>query len=222
MAFPLTVRKGMFMNIPFGLFVINLLDKKTKLIFIIFSIIFISIFLFIIKDFQIMKDTIDNFSHFTNDNHTYIRGLMFYYGFNLFLEFFPLGTGAATFGTALSKYNTLDVYTYVGLDLQRIYNEEMNKLMGVYDSGLASMLAENGFIGMILIGIFLYYFFQFNKNRLDWYNYEIFKILTIFTILISLTEPAWQNGLYTVFYVINLLFIYTKNGQYIRQKEIYD
>ena len=214
MAFPLTVRKGMIMNIPFGLFVFTLLDRKARFIFAFFILIFISVFLFLIKDMQIMQDTLDNFSNFTNDEHTYIRGLMVFYGLTLFVEFFPFGVGSATFGTVLSKYNTLDIYEYVGLPLNRIYDEENNKLMGVYDSGLASMLAENGFIGMVLIGLFIYYFFKFNKNRLDWYNYQIFKIITIFTLLMSITEPAWQNGLYSVFYVINLLFIYTKNNLY--------
>ncbi len=214
MAFPLTVRKGMIMNIPFGLFILTLLDRKARYLFIFFTLIFISVFLFLIKDMQIMQDTLNNFSNFTHDEHTYIRGLMFFYGFSIFVDFFPFGAGAATFGTVLSKYNTFDVYEYVGLPLSRIYDEENNKLMGVYDSGLASMLAENGFIGMILIGLFIYYFFKFNKYRLDWYNYQIFKIITIFTLFMSITEPAWQNGLYTVFYVINLLFIYTKNDMY--------
>lgn len=214
MAFPLTVRKGMIMNIPFGLFVFTLLDKKARYLFAFFTLIFISVFLFLIKDMQIMKDTLDNLSNFTNDDHTYIRGLIVFYGVTLFVEFFPFGVGNATFGTVLSKYNTFDVYEYVGLPLNRIYDEENNKLIGVYDSGFASMLAENGFIGMVLIGLFIYYFFKFNKYRLDWYNYQIFKIITIFTILMSITEPAWQNGLYSVFYVINLLFIYTKNDVY--------
>ncbi|GIT98459.1 hypothetical protein [Sulfurovum sp. TSL1] len=214
MAFPLTVRKGMIMNIPFGLFVLTLLDRRSRYIFALFTLIFISVFLFLIKDMQIMQDTLDNFSNFTHDEHTYIRGLMFFYGVTLCIEFFPFGAGNATFGTVLSKYNTFDVYEYVGLPLNSIYDEDNNKLMGVYDSGLASMLAENGFMGMVLIGLFIYYFFKFNKNRLDWYNYQIFKIITIFTLFMSITEPAWQNGLYSVFYVINLLFIYTKNDLY--------
>ena len=76
------------------------------------------------------------------------------------------------------------------------------------------MLAENGFIGIVLMLMFIYYFFKFNKKRLDEYNYLIFKIITWFTILLSLTEPVWQNGMFTVFYIMNLLFIYSKNNIY--------
>ena len=128
------------------------------------------------------------------------------------MSFSPFGTGAATYGTVLSGFNTLSVYEYVNLPISRIYQD--GKLSGVYDSGLFSMLAENGFIGMILMFSFIYYFFKFNKQRLDEYNYIIFKIITWFAILLSLTEPVWQNGMFTVFYTMNLLFIYSKNNIY--------
>ena len=150
----------------------------------------------------------------TNENNSYIRGLMIFYGAFLFFEFFPFGVGSATFGTVLSQYNTLDVYMYVGLDLNRIYYK-YGQLKGVYDSGLFSMLAENGFIGLLFIFSFVYYFFRFNRKLLDPYNYLIFKIITWFTILLSLTEPVWQNGMFTVIYVINLLMIYIRKKQNI-------
>lgn len=218
MAFPLSVRKGMMMTIPFGFTTLSLLRGKKKFIFIVLAIIFLSGFLFIIKDTQMMEDTIMNLRDMTTaDDNSYIRGLMIYHGASLFLEFFPFGVGDATFGTVLSQYNTLDVYNYVGLDLNRIYYNE-GRLSGVYDSGLFSMLAENGFIGMLLMFSFIYYFFKFNKKKLDPYNYIVFKIITWFAILLSLTEPVWQNGLFTVIYVMNLLFIYTKNNIYRQNK----
>lgn len=210
LAFPLTVRKGMMMMIPFGLVAFSTLKGHFKVMFAIVALLYIGVFLFVIKDMQIMQDTIGNFQSMTTDEgNSYIRGLMIFYGFSLFLEFFPFGVGGATFGTVLSQYNTFDVYGYVGIN-KTYYNE--GKLTGVYDSGMFSMLAENSFIGMLLIGIFIYYFFKFNKNRLDSYNYITFKIITWFTLLLSLTEPAWQNGMFTVFYVINLLIIYSKNN----------
>jgi len=212
LAFILSTRKGMFINIPFGVLVLSLFNKKQKFFILIFLSIFLSIFLYLIKDMQIFIDTQQNIYDMNDPETSYIRGLMVYNGINLFIEFFPFGVGNATFGTLLSQYNTFDVYQYVGLDLTRIYHD--NSLHGVYDSGLASMLAENGFIGMIIIFLFIYYFFKFNKRKLDPYNYIIFKILTIFTILLSITEPNWQNGLFSVFYIINLLYIYTKNNQY--------
>jgi hypothetical protein len=213
-AFPLTVRKGMMMVIPFGLTTFLLLKGKKKYLFIVLAFSFLALFLFIIKDSEMMQDTLRNFGSMTNDeDNSYIRGLMIFYGFSLFLEFFPFGVGNATFGTVLSQFNTLEVYSYVGLNLESIYYKT-NKLSGVYDSGFFSMLAENGFIGTLLIFSFIYYFFKINKRRLDDYNYLIFKIITWYAIILSLTEPVWQNGMFTVIYVINLLFIYTKNNIY--------
>ena len=138
---------------------------------------------------------------------------MVFYGYGIFLEFFPFGSGAATFGTVLSQFNTLAVYEYVNLDMDRIYYNK-GQLDGVYDSGLFSMLAENGFIGIFLMFLLIYYFFKLNKAKLDTYNYMIFKIITWFALLLSITEPVWQNGLFTVMYTINLLLIYTRNNQY--------
>jgi len=214
MAFPLSVRKGMMMIFPFGLTAFSQLRGSKKIVFALIAVVFIILFLFIIKDTQIMQDTLQNINDMTTDDgNSYIRGLMIFYGASLFWEFFPFGVGNATFGTVLSQYNTLDVYSYVGLRLDWLTKQD-GTLSGVYDSGLFSMMAENGFIGMLLMFSFIYYFFKFNRNRLDPYNYLIFKIITWFAILLSLTEPVWQNGMFTVVYVINLLFIYTKNNLY--------
>ncbi len=214
MAFPLSVRKGMMMIFPFGLTAFAQLRGLNKIVFALIAVVFIIIFLYIIKDTQIMLDTLQNIKNMTSDeDNRYIRGLMIYHGALLFVEFFPFGTGGATFGTVLSQFNTLDVYTYVGLHLDLITRND-DTLTGVYDSGLFSMMAENGFIGILLMFSFIYYFFKFNKNRLDNYNYIVFKIITWFAILLSLTEPAWQNGIFTVIYVINLLFIYATNNIY--------
>ena len=213
LAFPLTVRKGLMINLPFGYIILEKYQKYQKVLFVTVSTLFAILFLYFIKDLEIFQDTLDNFKNFTHDQHTYIRGLMVFYGYGIFLEFFPFGSGAATFGTVLSQFNTLAVYEYVNLDMDRIYYNK-GQLDGVYDSGLFSMLAENGFIGIFLMFLLIYYFFKLNKAKLDTYNYMIFKIITWFALLLSITEPVWQNGLFTVMYTINLLLIYTRNNQY--------
>lgn len=210
--FPFTVRKGMMMMIPYGYFVFNLISSRYKLVLLIFMVFLTFGLWLLLKDAAIVEDTLGNISNFTKGDHHYIRGLMIFHGFSLFVENFPFGVGGATFGTVLSKYNTLEVYSYVGVP--RYFYDTTNELTGVYDSGIASMLAEGGFIGMVIIILFLFYFFKFIKDYLDWYNYQIFKIITGFTIILSLTEPVWQNGLFASFYVVNLLLIYTKNNEF--------
>ena len=211
-SYPLSVRKTMFMSLPFCLFVLSRLPKHKSMLFGFLVIVSLGVFSFFVKDTNLVAMTQENFSKFAHDDHGYIRGLMFFYGLSMFWEYFPLGLGSATFGTVLSTYNTLSVYEFVGLSVDGIHDGV--NLDGIYDSGIASFLAENGFIGSLFAFAFIYYFVRFNKSMLDSYSYEIFKILTLFTIIVSLIGPAWQNGLYTVFYVINVLLIYTRNNQY--------
>lgn len=155
-AFPLSVRKGMMMIIPFGFTTLTLLKGRKKFLFSILAVFFLIIFLFTIRNTQMFEDTLMNFSQMTTaEDNSYIRGLMIFHGLNLFIDFFPLGVGNATFGTVLSQYNTLEVYDYVNLPLDRIYYNS-GRLEGVYDSGMFSMLAENGFTGMLLIICFIF------------------------------------------------------------------
>lgn len=210
MAFPLTVRKGLLMSIPFGVYALSRLRGKNKFGFVLISLAFLFLSLYYIRDMMIFKDTVSNFVDFTHSDHSYIRGLMIFYGFSLFLEFFPFGTGNATFGTVLSQYNTLEVYKYVGLDLDRIFYSQ-GRLTGVYDSGFFSMLAENGFLGMVIMFVFIFYFFKFNKVRLGAGNYLIFKIITWFILLLSIIEPVWQNGMLAVTYSMNILYLHCRD-----------
>ena len=153
-----------------------------------------------------------------NPETSYARGIMVYHGWWLFFHFFPFGTGNASFGSVLSEYNTFDVYNYVGLNMERFYYKS-GYLQGIYDGGISSLAAENGFIGFLLIIIFIYYYFKFFKKFFYDYNYQVFKVITWFTIILSLTEPNWQNGMYSVFYLITLLYIYAKNYKFKAKKE---
>ncbi|GAB4270268.1 MAG: hypothetical protein Kow0029_06840 [Candidatus Rifleibacteriota bacterium] len=162
-----------------------------------------------------VRDTVMNLKYMiTSKDNTYIRGLMIFHGVSLFLQFFPLGVGSATFGSVLSLHNTLEVYNYVGLGKNLEWlTDESGKVYGIFDSGLASIMAENGFIGMAFIVGMIFYFFKFNKERLSKRNFFVFKIITLYAVFLSFTEPAWQNGYFTIFYVVNMLHIYAVNGK---------
>ncbi|MCY1459474.1 hypothetical protein D9M71_769540 [compost metagenome] len=84
----------------------------------------------------------------------------------------------------------------------------------MYDSGISAFIAESGFIGLVLAALIIKEFFNYNKRHLDSYNYKVFKIITYFALILSITEPVWQNGFFTTFYTSSLLYIYTKNHRY--------
>jgi len=211
-AFPLTVRKGLFMIVPYGVYVLSLLKPSNRMIFSVAASLFLIAFISVIANTEMMTDTLNNFDNFFSDDHSYIRGLIVYYGYHLFLDFFPFGVGNGLYGTVFSNMN-LSVYEYVGLNPYRLMRDD-GTLSGVYDSGVSALMAESGFIGMILVVAFIINFFKYNKKRLDIHGYRIFKVITFFAILLSLTEPVWQNGFFTTFYISCLLYIYSKNNKF--------
>ena len=211
-AFPLTARKGLFMIIPYGNYILSLLSRPKKIIFIIVATVFLAGFVFFASNTMMYSDTKQNLSYFFSDDHAYLRGLIVYHGFSLFIDFFPFGVGNGLYGTFFSNFN-FSVYKYVGLD-PSIFIRDNGALSAVYDSGLAALLAESGFFGFMIISRLIFTFFKYNKTHLDSHNYQIFKVITIFALILSLTEPVWQNGFFTTFYVSCLLYIYIKNNKY--------
>lgn len=206
MAFPLTVRKGLFILIPYSIHVISTLGRRNKIVVTLSFIIFFFSALYALQGTKIYEDTTSNLLNLFSDDHAYIRGLIFYRGIGLFQDFFPFGVGNGLFGTVFSATNT-SVYTYLGFDISFITAEDGN-LAGVYDSGISSFLAESGFFGLIIIIFIISDFYKINKRLLIAENYAVFKIITAFAIILSLTEPVWQNGFFTTFYTISLLYIH--------------
>lgn len=92
-----------------------------------------------------VTETISNISQFANVNLSqYIRVIMVYYGFVLGFDFFPIGAGPGTFGTVMSANSP--AYDALGLSSMRFFQE----MSGVYDSNLASIIGEYGFLGLIV------------------------------------------------------------------------
>lgn len=142
---------------------------------------------------QIINSTISDFSHFYNiDDTKYIRVIMLYYGFWLALEYFPIGVGAGNYGTALSKDS--QVYSDLGISHLEFFKD----FWGVFDSNLASLLGEYGFILSILI-ILAYFrlilasdsmFCAAASSRI--YSIEN-TLIFLFSVLILLTNPLFMH-----------------------------
>ncbi|MGJ7562529.1 hypothetical protein ACSFBM_01590 [Variovorax sp. GB1R11] len=95
------------------------------------------------------QETLRNFSEFESiDQSQYIRFIMVYYGAYLSAINFPVGVGPANFGTVLSANSP--VYEQLGLSGSRFFQE----LAGIYDSNIASVLGEYGFLGVLTFGYF--------------------------------------------------------------------
>jgi hypothetical protein len=132
---------------------------------------------------------------------------MIYNGTSLAVSHFPFGTGAATFGTVLSKYNTLEVYQKVSIPSFWYEGEELS---GVYDSGFFSLLAENGFVGIVVMILVMIYFSKYLAARVNANGKGILDVLAITMVLWSVTEPVIQNGIFTVIYTTLIVYVVSK------------
>lgn len=97
-----------------------------------------------------VSETVSNFSEFSViESSEYIRFIMLYYGFVLAVQYFPFGVGAGGFGTVMSSDSP--IYAMLGLSRIRFFEE----MVGVFDSNIASIMGEYGFLGVALFALLL-------------------------------------------------------------------
>ena len=204
----LTVRKNLVSIIVVFFSFIREVKTFQRLFASFLLLISFFLLIFLAYIYGIFDDLIGGF---LDDDTSYIRILMFTNGFRLMVDFFPFGVGSGTFGTLMSNFNTLEVYEYVGINLRHYTNID-GSLRGVYDCGFSSFIAENGFIGfLIIVGLITGINTSF-KALFTVTNYKIYYILILFTLLLTFSEPIAQSGFYTVFFMVNLLKInFNKN-----------
>jgi hypothetical protein len=210
------VRKPIFMTVPLGyyLYKYGFFSIKNRFFFQ-FAVSISIVGIILITSTDVIDKTVNNLSGFSNPESGYIRGLMFFHGVSLFFTNFPFGVSAATFGSNLSIFNTMSVYEVTGLASTRFLRGE--DVFGIFDSGLASFIAEFGFIGLIS-----YYFFikEYLTTLENAYKVSLqVKMLTIYILIITIFAPGIFNGTTTAIYC--LLSMYLFNEQTSRKKEIF-
>ena len=178
-----------------------------KYFLIILAFLSISLSYSLLKDTEFYKITARNFQDTVDmESSNYIRGIMIYYGINIAVENFPIGTGAASFGTVMSEGSP--VYAKLGLDKMDFFIE----MAGIYDSNIASILGEFGFSGLVL---FIYLFFMIYRNidkkisNID--NYEHYKryyqsvliLVLLYSVSMGIIMNSYNGALFALF--LNLL-----------------
>lgn len=114
------------------------------------------------------SESVLNVSQIFNIEDTkYVRALVIYYGFYIAALYFPLGAGAASYGTVMSAGSP--VYAILGLDRNPFFEQQI----GIYDSGLAAVAGEYGAIGITVFFVLTYKLFSylFNRNKLLTYTF---------------------------------------------------
>ena len=211
-----------WIKLALGLLVIILADTRTamlatailltgfywdyiyKNIIFFFSFIFLGLTaVFCILLFTDLPDTImRNISmSYSLDTH-YIRGLMFYMSILIFYQYFPIGTGAGTFGSYFSFGS--QVYKDFGVSDRYYFVNEM----GIYDSNFASILGEYGLMGIIMY----YLLFKFTLRHMRFKsiqkrNPSMLKPLLWVFIFFCISNPMITNSVYIILSVVGFLLI---------------
>lgn len=139
---------------------------------------------------------IENVTELSANESRYIRWLMSYYGTELALNNFPIGTGAATFGTALSHESP--IYHEVGIaDLPTVSGGG-----GIHDSNYGSISGEFGFIGLFIFyglgSYILIYIFQKWKPLFvrPYGHWQFIIALVIICIVSTFFRPLFLSSYY--------------------------
>jgi hypothetical protein len=176
----------------------QVIRKNYRLILSGFLLVFLGL-LYTIFYTSLFDSIIDNINDTLDINSHYIRGNMIYLSGLIVMDYFPIGTGAATFGSVLSDDAVYELYGQAN----RYYfaNE-----IGIYDSNLASIIGEYGFIGILFfIGMFKY-LYKYLKSFAEYKT----LLLTLFVIFIfySSTNPMLTNNAYAILSsIVMVLFV---------------
>ncbi len=106
------------------------------------------------------------------------RGRLYYNGFNIAKDFFPLGSGFATFGTEFSRRYYSIIYDMY--NLSNVYGFSRMYPYFIADTMWPAIMGEAGFLGAIVYMIgFVQMYFMVLKGQFDKYmKMLLFSILT--------------------------------------------
>lgn len=163
-----------------------------------------------LSDSNLYHMTIDDLSKFDNPDHYYIRGRMFYHGFELLLRFFPFGSSLGTFGSVTSLVNG-NGELYAEFGLMHWYERGQ----GIYDSMIGSIAGESGFVGLLLFFIATITFYKSIVNELSPYYKFLFRVVFSFVVFSFFLGPLIQDGIGAAMLTLFIGYIYV-NGVNIK------
>ena len=144
---------------------------------------------------DIVQLTIENLSQFNSETE-YIRGLIVFNAFVLCLQYFPFGSGAATYGSIMSKDS--EVYSSLGMNV----NNFEGKMQAIFDSNFATIIGEFGLIGILIFTYLIYKLWKMVSVKSELREYYL--ICFIAMVLFSLTNPTLMNGYQSLLFAIML------------------
>jgi len=163
--------------------------RHTRIFLSFVVVLLVSLTLFLTFSNTLETILINLQGSFSLDSY-YIRGIIINMAIQITYLHFPIGTGAATFGTVLSDGSP--VYEYFGVAKRYFFVEKK----GIYDSSVASIVGEYGFIGICFYSLLLYYLWRFLKTMSPNARNSLWGSLFLAFIFYSVTNPTFTNNIY--------------------------
>ncbi len=178
--------------------------KNARMFLSFFIVMAVSLLLFLSFSNVISILLINLAGSFSLDSY-YIRGIIINMALQITYLHFPIGTGAATFGTVLSDNSP--VYEYFGVAHRSFFLEKR----GIYDSAFASILGEYGLIGILFYGKILYFLKRFLLSFSSIHKNIMLNALFMAFLFYSLTNPVLTNNIY-IFLSIPIFMDFIRPG----------
>ncbi len=179
------------------------MTKKMLVITLGVSVLFVS------GDLQFLIDkTLYNISLTVDSSHQveYVRWTLLKTGFDLAVDNFPIGTGAATYGSAFSRDSI--VYLQEGLASINAFASYNN----IHDSNIGTLLGEFGFVGLILFVTFFYYLVRLGINihaasflhlpKARKKNIRFIVVLVSIMLISIFLRPFFSSSYYAVLFTL--------------------
>jgi hypothetical protein len=161
-------------------------------------------FVYLKSDSDTMNETMANIESFEKGDDTqYIRAVMVLKGLSVANDHFPFGSSPATFGTPMTERNTNKLYMDLGVS--PVFYDAEEGASGVYDSIFFSLLAENGYIGMLLLILALLAKVRAVRGVVPRDGLVIYDVTTLYVGFNSLTGPSLLNGTVCALYFMAIM-----------------
>ncbi len=145
---------------------------------------------------HLILKTLDNYNQVVNlevEDARYTRWLLLYHGVHLAVEKFPLGAGAATYATPMSRDSS--IYSEVGLDSHKAV---LDWRADLFDSNFAAIAGEFGFLGIVLFyGLFVWMLVD-SWSFAGGTDKRVFSVFLIFGLLAPFMRPFFMSSYYGV------------------------
>lgn len=163
--------------------------KKAKIFFSFLLILVVSVVSLLVFS-NIVQTLIINLEGSFDLDSYYIRGIIINMATQISWLYFPIGTGAASFGSLLSDGSP--VYELFGVEERSFFVEKR----GIYDSSIASILGEYGVIGVLFFSLMFYRLKRFLLGYSVSGKVGMLNSLFYAFLFYSFTNPTFTNNIY--------------------------